>query len=73
MPRALPAGAVMLSSVVTIAGEFETAVRTAIGDAVIVEDFETARGLARDPVAPRRDPRGRRASRRPSRRRRRQG
>ncbi len=42
----LPAGAVLLSTIVHIEGEFETAVRTAIGEAVIVEDFDTARGLA---------------------------
>ena len=43
---ALPAGAVLLSSVVRVASEFEAAVRSAIGDAVIVETYEAARDLA---------------------------
>ena len=43
---ALASGAVLLSTVVHIEGEFETAVRSAIGDALIVDDFETAKRLA---------------------------
>jgi chromosome segregation protein len=43
---ALPAGAVLLSNVVRVASEFEPAVRSAIGDAVIVETYEAARALA---------------------------
>jgi chromosome segregation protein len=43
---ALPAGAVLLSNIVRVASEFEPAVRSAIGDAVIVETYEAARQLA---------------------------
>jgi chromosome segregation protein len=42
---AAPAGGVLLSSVIRVA-EHDAIIRAAIGDAVIVEDFETARGLA---------------------------
>ncbi len=45
-PVALPAGAVRLSDVVTIGSEFDSAVRAAIGDAVIVDGFDAARDLA---------------------------
>jgi chromosome segregation protein len=43
---ALPDGAVLLSTVVHIEGEFQGAVRSAIGDAVIVDDFDRAKSLA---------------------------
>jgi chromosome segregation protein len=43
---ALPAGAVMLSDVIRVASEYEAAVRSALGDAVIVDTFEAARDLA---------------------------
>jgi chromosome segregation protein len=42
----MPDGAVMLSSVVRVSGEHEAAVRTALGDAVIVATFEQARDTA---------------------------
>jgi chromosome segregation protein len=43
---AVPAGAVLLSSVVRIDSEFAPIVRNAIGDAVIVDTFDAARDLA---------------------------
>jgi chromosome segregation protein len=43
---AIPDGAVTLSSVVRVAGEFEPAVRAAMGEALIVETFEMATSLA---------------------------
>ncbi|MBA3271249.1 MAG: AAA family ATPase, partial [Acidobacteria bacterium] len=43
---ALPTNAVMLSSIIRVAGEHALAIREAIGDAVIVESFDVARELA---------------------------
>jgi chromosome segregation protein len=48
----LPAGAVLLSSVLRVGGPYESAIRTALGDAVIVDSFDTARQLSASTTLP---------------------
>ncbi len=44
--NSLPAGAVLMSSIVHVAGEYARSLRAAIGEAIVVDSFETARELA---------------------------
>ena len=48
----LPSGAVLLSSVVKVDGPYEPAIRTAMGDAVIVDSFDAARALSSSTTLP---------------------